>query len=55
MQLTETIFSLSTIFIGKKRLENWLLAKSEFLWAKINYSSAKRFARIATEFARIPI
>ena len=34
MHLTNTIFSDSAIFNEKKRIENWLWAKSEFLWAK---------------------
>ena len=38
MQLTKTIFSDSAIFIEKKRVENQLWAKSEFLWAKKNAS-----------------
>ena len=41
MQFTKTIFSLSTIFIEKKRVENLLWAKSEFLWAKINFSKGR--------------
>ena len=38
MQLAKTSFSDSVIFIEKKRVENRLWAKSEFLWAK-NYNS----------------
>ena len=34
MQLTKTTFSDSAIFIEKKRVENRLWAKSEFLWAE---------------------
>ena len=36
MQLIKTIFPDSVIFIEKKRVEKWLWAKSEFLWAKKN-------------------
>ena len=32
------IFSDSAIFIEKKRVENWLCAKSEFWWAILFYS-----------------
>ena len=35
MQLTETIFPDSAVFIEKKTVENRLWANSEFLWAKI--------------------
>ena len=33
MQLTKKIFPDSAIFIEKKRVENRVRAKSEFLWA----------------------
>ena len=35
MQLTKTFFPNSAIFLEKKRVENWLWAKSDFLWANI--------------------
>ena len=37
IQLSRTIFSNSAIFMEKKRVENQLWVKSEFLWAIIFY------------------
>ena len=41
MPLTKKIFPDSAIFIEKKRVENRLWAKNEFLWAKKNASSSE--------------
>ena len=43
MHLTNTISSDSVIFIEKKRVENRLWAKCEFLSTKRNYSSCSRW------------
>ncbi len=45
MQLTKTIFPDSAIFIEKKRVENRLWRKSEFLWRKKNISSSRTSGR----------
>ena len=52
MQLTKTIFSDSVIFIEKKRVENRLLAKSEFFVGKKKYSSAilEALTHLSSEF-----
>jgi hypothetical protein len=51
MQLARTIFSDSAIFIEKKRIENRLWPKSEFLWPK----KFKRCVHATDELSRLTI
>ena len=44
----------SVIFIDKKKVDNWLWAKSKFLWAKNNYSWGRAPVLAACDAGRRP-
>jgi hypothetical protein len=54
MQFARTIFSDSATFIEKKRVENRLWPKSEFLWPKTNTLSPPGWACRATALEPLP-
>jgi hypothetical protein len=54
MQLTETIFSDSVIFIVKKREENRLWRKSAFCGEKVKNAGGKKKIHLREGFRRLP-